>query len=253
MAWFNQGATRVYYEEHGRGDPVLLMPGFTASIQELSQLSKALSAKYRVIAADLPGSGRSTPQPRSYTSTYFEDDARTFIALLAELKTGPAHLVGWSDGGEVGLVMAGLKPEIARSVVTWGAKGFMAAGDLPMLEVFGDVVDSPIPPLQEFSNYLKATYGEGNARAMTRSFVTAARAIIQAGGDIGRARAARIACPVLLIAGEEDFMAPPAHVSQLAAVVRKAEVLPLSGAGHDLHRSHAEWLSKTVVAWLAKH
>src|SRR3990172_7703547 len=133
MAWFDQGTTRIYYEEYGTGDPVLLMPGFAGGIEDLSLLSQALSANHRVIAADLPGSGRSAPQPRAYTPTFYEDDAHTFIALLENLGAGPVHLIGYSDGGEVSLVMAGLKPKIARSVVTWGAMGFLDASGLPMM------------------------------------------------------------------------------------------------------------------------
>jgi len=253
MAWFERGTTRIYYEEHGSGHPVLLMPGFAGSIEELSLLTQALASNHRVVAADLPGSGRSAPQPRAYTPTFYEDDAQTFIELLTDLGTGPAHLIGYSDGGEISLVMAGLKPGIARSVLTWGAMGFLETSQLPLLEAFESVVDNPIEPLRDFSDYLKSTYGQSNARTMTQNFANATRAIIQGGGDIARSRATDIACPVLLIAGEDDFFAPPALVSQFASAVRGAEVLPLEGAGHDVHASHPEWLARTVLSWLARH
>ena len=101
------------YEEQGSGTPVLVLPGFSQSIEEFSYLREALvAAGYRVIAADLPGSGRSEPQPRTYTATYYEDDARAFAALLQHLATEPAHLMGFSDGGEVSLLMATLMPEV---------------------------------------------------------------------------------------------------------------------------------------------
>src|SRR4051794_24357744 len=119
MAWFEQGTTRIYYEESGSGGPVLLLPGGAGSIAELSPLREALAGSYRVIAADLPGSGQSEPMPRSYTAGYYEEDARSFSALLQHLATGPAHLVGFSDGGEVALLMAVTTPGVARSVATW--------------------------------------------------------------------------------------------------------------------------------------
>jgi len=43
MAWFEHNASRIYYEEHGSGDPVLLLPGFAGSIEELSALQEALA------------------------------------------------------------------------------------------------------------------------------------------------------------------------------------------------------------------
>jgi pimeloyl-ACP methyl ester carboxylesterase len=65
MSSFDHGTSRIYYEESGSGDPVLLLPGFAGSIEEFSSLREALATGgYRVIAADLPGSGRSEPQPR---------------------------------------------------------------------------------------------------------------------------------------------------------------------------------------------
>jgi hypothetical protein len=77
-----------------------------------------------------------------------------------------------------------------------------AAGQLVappgMLDAFHQLMDDPIPPLRDFAEYLKATYGEDNARAMTRSESDALRAIIEAGGDISRSQAAGIDCPVLL-------------------------------------------------------
>jgi valacyclovir hydrolase len=66
MAWFEHGDLRIRYEEYGQGDPALLLPGFSQNAEQLATLRDALAARYRVIAADLPGSGRSRPQPRAY-------------------------------------------------------------------------------------------------------------------------------------------------------------------------------------------
>jgi valacyclovir hydrolase len=251
--WFEQGKTRVYYEEEGTGVPLLLMPGFAGSIEDLADVRAALSPAYRVIAADLPGSGRSLPQPRAYARTYHTEDAGTFVALLEGLGTGPAHLVGYSDGGEVALAMAALSPGIARSVVTWGAMGFINESELPVFDAFATVVDAPVESLRRFSDYLKATYGEENARSMTQSFAAACRSIVEDGGDIVRSKAKDIRCPALLIAGENDFIAPPAGASQLAGELPRGEFLLRSGAGHDVHRSHGEWLCQTMLEWLSRH
>ncbi len=254
MAWFEHGTSRIYYEEQGSGDPVLVLPGFAGSIEEFARLREALvAAGYRVIAADLPGSGRSEPQPRAYTATYYEDDARSFAALLQHLATGPAHLIGFSDGGVIALLMAALTPGVARSVVTWGAAGTISDPEGHLREAMYNVVDHPIPPLQQFRDYLIATYGEANARAMTQSMVTAHSDIIEAGGDVSLSKAANITCPVLLIAGEHDFFAPPALASELADRIRTAEVLVAEGAEHNVYTDRPEWLTQTILDWLGKH
>src|SRR5437773_392751 len=82
---------------------------------------------------------------------------------------------------------------------------------------------------RSFSNYLKSAYGEENARAMTRSWAKAFGEIIDGGGDISRKSAGEIACPALLITGEQDFIAPPTAVSELAGAMQKAEVLEAKG------------------------
>ena len=121
-----------------------------------------------------------------------------------------------------------------------------------MVEALGNVVDNPIPPLQEFSNYLKSAYGEENARAMTRSWAKAFGEIIDGGGDISRKRAGEIACPALLITGEQDFIAPPTAVSELAGAMQKAEFIEAKGATHMVHHDSPDWLAKMIVDWLAK-
>jgi valacyclovir hydrolase len=257
MAWFEHGTSRIYYEESGSGSPVLLLPGFAGSIAEFSALREILAAEYRVIAADLPGSGRSEPQPRDYTATqtatYYEDDAHSFAALLEQLGTGPTRLVGFSDGGEVALLMAALVHDVARSVVTWGSAGAVAKEDLPMVGVMSNMVDAPIPPLQPFRDYLVATYGEANARAMTQSFAGAMGGIIERGEDISISKVGRITCPVLLNVGEHDMIARPELVSQLAKLISASESVVVEGAGHPVHADKPDWLVQTLTDWLKKH
>src|SRR5689334_16763145 len=164
MSWFEYDTSRIYYEESGNGDAVLLLPGFAGSIGEFSALRDALvNSGYRVIAADLPGSGHSEPQPRSYTATYYADDARAFTALLQQLAIKSAHLMGFSDGGEVSLLMAAMPSNVARSVATWGAAGAIRDPEGHLRGAMYNIVDHPIPPLQPFRDYLIATYGEPNA------------------------------------------------------------------------------------------
>jgi valacyclovir hydrolase len=252
MGWFEHGTSRIYYEEAGSGEPLLMLPGWSLSIEDLQPVRQALAPHYRVIAADAPGSGQSGPQPREYSASYYEDDSRSFLALLHELDASPAHIVGFSDGGEYALLMAELEPEAVRSVVAWGAAGKLVIPPA-LFEAFDSLLDEPLPPLKEFSDYLKSTYGEDNARAMVRSVASAWRAMIDGGGDISRARAGEIACPTLLVTGSEDhFFAPPTVVSELADGIPNGEFIEAKGASHAIHHEQAEWLTKTIVDWLAR-
>jgi len=252
MAWFEHGTSRIHYEREGSGEPVLLLPGWGGSIEEFTPLREALAPGFSVIAADPPGSGKSGPQPREYSASYYQDDANSFLALLDDLAIGPTHLIGFSDGGEYALLMASLKPSIAHSVVTWGAGGFLIEAP-GMLDGFYNLIDSPTPPFQRFADYMKATYGEPNARVMAQSESRALRAIIEAGGDISRSRATSISCPALLMTGEHDFLAPPTLVSETAKLIRQAQFVEVKNAGHAIHAERPEWLAETIVDWLGRH
>jgi valacyclovir hydrolase len=253
VAWFEHGTSRVYYEETGRGNPVLLLPGFSDRIDGHVLLREALAKRYRVIAADLPGSGRSGPQPRAYSTSHYEEDATAFIAFLRERGAVPAHLVGFSDGGEVALLMATLAPDVARSALAWGASGFVSDPDGRIREAFRGVIDHAAPPaMQGYRDYLIATYGEDDARAMTQNFAGAIDAIVAAGGDISRSRANAIRCPVMLIVGERDFYLSRTLVDALAGQIERAEVIEAEGAGHGVHAERPEWFVETVVEWISK-
>jgi valacyclovir hydrolase len=255
MSWFEHGDARIYFEECGDGEPLLLLPGFSQSGDDLATLRNALAATYRVIVADLPGSGRSQPQPRTYTASYYEDDAHSFAALLEHLAVGPAHLIGFSDGGEVALLMAALTPDHARALVTWGAAGQLSDPEGQLRAMMRNLVDHPIPPLQGYRDFLVGYYGEANARAMAQNLVQGQSAIIngEKQGQLAIALADRINCPTLLITGEHDMFAPPPLIQELAARIPYAETRIVEGAGHDVQNSHPDWLARTILDWLERY
>jgi valacyclovir hydrolase len=160
-------------------------------------------------------------------------------------------VVGFSDGGEVALLIGAFQPSAVRSIVTWGSGGYIEIQD-EMLDAFANVVDAPIEPMQGFSEHLKARYGEANARTSIQNFVQAIRGIIAAGGDISRSRAKDITCPVLLITGEHDFFAPPALVAETTRALPDATFVEVKGAEHSIQATHPELLVETIVGWLSQ-
>jgi pimeloyl-ACP methyl ester carboxylesterase len=251
MTWYGLDGHQIYYEDRGRGDAVVLLPGWGGSVIDLDRLRGELVSGFRIIAVDLPGSGRSQPQPRRYTSTYYLDDARILLGLLDELRIEVAHLVGFSDGGEEALLMAALQPARALSVLTWGAAGQVMASP-KMLHGLAHLLD-PIDELKSLAAYLAEHYGVHEARIMASSWAQALTAIIDAGGDISRSKAARISCPALLITGSHDPFCPPSLVREMADAIPRGTYLETPGGTHDVHLSHGGWLVSTVAAWLTDH
>ena len=251
MAWHGPAGQQIYYEESGSGDTVLLMPGWAGNIAEFGELRAELASGFRVVAVDLPGSGRSQPQPRHYSPGYYTDDARVLFVLLDALGVGAAHLAGFSDGGEEALLMAALEPGRALSVVTWGAAGRIIASP-EELDELAHVIDRPHGPLVALAAYLAEAHGADGARIMTKSWAQAMRELIAAGGDISRSRAPSITCPALLITGSGDPLCPPGLVRDMADAIPRGTYLEADG-GHDLYQSHRRWLISAITGWLSDH
>jgi valacyclovir hydrolase len=252
LAWFGPDGVRVYYEDTGQGDPVLLLPGWGGNITELAGLRRELAGGFRIIAADPPGSGRSEPQPRHYEAGYYLQDAQTLLSLLDARGVAAAHLVGFSDGGEEALLMAAARPGCALSIVAWGAAGQIVAAD-DDLAALAQVIDHPSEALLPLAAFLADFYGPDTARIMTGTWAEAMRGIVDAGGDISRSRAAEITCPALLIAGTHDEFCPPDLVREMADAIPRGQFVEAEGAGHAVHQWNSTWLTDTVLTWLSDH
>jgi valacyclovir hydrolase len=251
MGRFEYDGASIYYEETGSGEPVLFIPGFTEGIVQHAKLRETLAATYRVIAADLPGSGQSKPQPRDYTPNYCRDDAHAFAALVDVVVGAPVHVLGFSDGGEVALLLAAHHPALVKSVLAWGAVGFAAESGRDMIGSFFNVIDRPAPGWEDYRTHLIDYYGLDLARAITQGFARNAFTLIDRGGDISRSLAGNIVCPLLLIVGEQDTANPSALAEEYAKAARAGKAITVPGAGHDVHASHSEWFQHTVSEWLA--
>jgi valacyclovir hydrolase len=249
MAWFEYESHRLHYDVAGEGDPVLVLPGWGGTSDDVTVVRDALNSHFQTFAADLPGSGRSTPQPRTYTSTYLDRDADLLLAFLSEKVGSPAHVVGFSDGGEEALLMAEKAPHTIRSIVSWGSAGTVQVPEA-VINAFATLVDSPVEGFQGFSEFMVGYYGEANARVMVTSLAATMRSISQAGGDISASRAAEIVCPTLLLTGSEDMLAPPSLVRQIAEAIPAGEFVEIEGAGHAAHHERDEWLASGIVSWL---
>jgi len=252
MAWHGPPGQQLYYQDSGRGNAVLLMPGWGGSIADLGRLRRDLADGFRVVAVDLPGSGQSQPQPRHYTPDYYHRDAAALLGLLDALGIGAAHLVGFSDGREEALVMAALRPGCALSVFAWGAAGQIATTHADLDELAASIT-SPASRNAPLAAYLRAAYGTANAAIMIATWAGAMRGILDAGGDISRSLAPLIRCPALLVAGTYDPFCPPGLTSELAGLIPRGQFREAHGAGHDVHISHGDWLCATALRWLTEH
>src|SRR5262252_288263 len=101
---------------------VLLVHGFAGTPQsDFAGQIPHLRTRYRVLAPHLDGYGRSS-QRTSYAVTYYREDVADMLALLDALDIDQVLLLGFSDGGIVGLLLAALHPQRVTALAVLGAQ-----------------------------------------------------------------------------------------------------------------------------------
>jgi len=109
---------RLYYETYGDGPVMLQIHGNGGSIRDMGNQIQFFSAHYRVIAADSRGHGKSEIGTGHLT---YEQQAEDLNALLDELQIKSAYVLGWSDGGIIGLLLAIHHPDKVAKLAVMGA------------------------------------------------------------------------------------------------------------------------------------
>jgi pimeloyl-ACP methyl ester carboxylesterase len=108
---------KIYYEEYGKGVPLILLEGGMKSIKDFSLCIPTLQKHFRVIAPDDPGQGRSEMLD---TLTY--DLLAEYVSKLIDiLKLDSAYVMGWSDGGIAALILSAKRPDKIKKAIVVGA------------------------------------------------------------------------------------------------------------------------------------
>ncbi len=192
---------RLHYDEMGQGEPLLLIHGLLGTpALEFPQVMDWLKHHYHLYGITLRGYGESTPKPRDFPLDFYHRDAKDVLAFMEALNIPKAHILGYSDGGEVTLVAAGLQPERFKSVAVIGAVGNFTPAVRPR-------VQSLYPPTW-ITQEQKRLHGIPNADAFILGWIRAMKHTIDIGGDVSLSLAHGITCPVLLMLGNQDTLNP---------------------------------------------
>ena len=117
-AYFDHDGVRLYYEVYGAGPPLLLIHGNGASVRSFTYQIDDFRRKYTVIAMDSRDHGRSSDSPAPLTFEAMSDD---LDALLDHLHTGPAYVLGWSDGAIEALLLGMRHPDKVKMIAAMAA------------------------------------------------------------------------------------------------------------------------------------
>jgi pimeloyl-ACP methyl ester carboxylesterase len=210
---------KMYYEVYGAGQPLLLIHGNSGSIRDMSNQIEYFSKKYKVIAADSRDHGKTLDTLNMADTLSYPMMADDYNALLDYLEIDSANIIGWSDGGINGLLLAINHPKKVKKLVTMGANLWP---DTTAIEPYFHEIFSR----QYFSLQTRPTTTE--TKVMRRHF-----RLVMTEPNITTEQLKKITCPVLVVAGDHDAIRPQ-HTILIAQYIPNSNLWIAPDAGHGL-------------------
>ncbi len=244
--FFTSGDARLRYRDIGQGEPVVLLHGYSSSLDFWSGIADSLALENRVIALDLRGFGQSSKfaDPARYGRAMADD----VIRLLDHLQIPCAHLVGHSLGALVAANAATRYPQrVATAAFLAGtfyadsvALAQAAAPYLADLEQGEGLRDFL---LWLFPGMSDSVATQVNAQVMAQNDSAAMIAVLQSMGAlvVPREHGQAVQVPALIAVGTDDPLLP--HSRELVAWWPQARLLEVAGANHHDIISRAEVLT----------
>ena len=229
-----------FTDSGGGGEAVLLAHAIGCDHRMWEELGARLAKRYRVIAFDARGHGRSPLAHRPYTLEILADDAR---ALMDKLGVVKAHWVGLSMGGMIGQAFALrhparlLKLVIANSTAGYGAEGrAMWQARMKQVREGGLASIRDASAARWFSEEFRSSRPQRVDEIMARFLETPVEGYLGCCEAIAALDYAddliRIKAKTLVIAGEADVGTPPAMSQAIAAKIPGAKLAVIPGAAH---------------------
>ncbi len=255
---------RLHYEVFGRpgGQPVLMIQGLGADKHGWDLQRLALAPRYRVVAFDNRGVGRSDKPFGAYR---LDQMARDAVAVLDAAGFETAHVVGASMGGAISQILAIDHPYRLRSltlactacrVIPWRRELLAGWGEIAAARGMGAVADEAARWLigpRSFRRLWPALgwLGPIAAGGPAHGFVGQVRAILAA-EDANAGRLASIRVPTLVVVGNQDVLTPRGDSEELADLIPTAELVVVSGAAHGLMVEHAFTFNRVLTDFLRR-
>ncbi|OHB84842.1 MAG: hypothetical protein A2V98_26640 [Planctomycetes bacterium RBG_16_64_12] len=262
MKTLHVNAVELATVDQGAGPPLVLVHGFPLDHTMWSAQVKALSARYRVIAPDLRGFGRSGASEGKVTMEQFADD---LAALLEALDVDePVVFCGLSMGGYVAWQFWSKYTYKVRALVLCDTRAVgdtreTAAGRLKTAEQVLREGPAPLVETMTPKLFAEATFQK------RPELVESVRRVMLAADPRGVAAAARgmaerpdvtawlgrIGCPTLVLVGQFDKISSPEEMRAIAAAIPGARFVEIAGAGHMSPLENPQEVNEAMLKFLA--
>jgi pimeloyl-ACP methyl ester carboxylesterase len=240
---------RLYYEIHGAGEPLILLDGALDTIEsDWGQILPAFAARYRVVAYEHRGHGRSD-NPAGRFAGYGEL-VGDLVALLDDIGIEQAHFCGFSDGAMTLLEFALRHPARVRSLILAGAQYTNDTRTLAMLEKM--IPERIVERQPAWAARLAQLHDTHHAPGYWQDLVRQMLPFWQREPNYSLEQLASIVAPTLLIAGERDQFG---HIDQQVAMRRAiphAELCIAPVAGHFVMNDQPELFQLVALDFLRR-
>jgi pimeloyl-ACP methyl ester carboxylesterase len=256
MATFDFEGISIYFEDHGSGEPLVVLNGIFMSCASWRAFVPSFSAHNRLLLLDLADQGASGKLDHEYTQELQE---RVVLAFLDHLGLDRAHLLGVSYGGEVALRVATRHPDRVDKLVLANTTAFTSAWlrdigrswEHAMNSHDGHVFFKTCIPVVYSPGFYEANYEWISARedlfvaVFTPEVYDAfARLTRSAETHDERPGLGGISAPTLVISSEYDYVTPLPNQTELVATIPGAAHAVIQGAGHAaMYEKPAEFVS----------
>ncbi|MDQ6609874.1 MAG: alpha/beta hydrolase [Bacteroidota bacterium] len=232
--FLNTRGFKMYYEIYGIGKPLLIIHGNGGSIKDFSNQIPFFSKEYKVILADSRAQGKSIDTGDSLNYEMMADDLN---ALLDKLHLDSCYVIGWSDGGINGLLLAIRHPEKVKKLAITGANLWpdSTAVEPSLYRWLAAEVDSlsKVNKTPEIKNQYKLM------AMMTRE------------PNITVEQLHTIKCPTLVIGGDHDALLPK-HTLLIAEAIPKSYLWIIPNSGHSTPINYAKQFNETINDFFKK-
>lgn len=259
------GDITIYYETHGKGEPLVLIMGLGGGSSTWWRQVAFFSTQYQVITYDSRGVGRTDKPDVPYSMGMLADDA---AGLLEKLGITSAHVYGVSMGGMVAQELALRYPKLVSSLIlgatACGGKHSIRSSPEATRRLFSLMT---LPPKEAMSVSISLTFSAAFVKhhpdrinewllkvAESPPSPVGYRRQIEAvvGFDSGD-KLQQIRSPTLIIAGNDDQLIPAENSSILASRIPDAELVLFDGVGHGYLWEVEEEANRAVLDFLRRH
>jgi 3-oxoadipate enol-lactonase len=252
---------RLYVEERGEGHPLLLITGLGYAIWSWQRQIPDWSRRFRVVAIENRGTGRSPKPPGPYSIEAMADDAAQMLAGRR------AHVAGFSMGGYIAQTLALRHPQLVERLVLicTGTGGPDYARLPPETQAAWDAYAGR-PPEEFARNAMPLSFAPGWTEEHPEEFEQLLRDRLEFPTPPECWRAQYDACeefvdrispveeieaPTLVLHGDADRVVPYENGVELARRVPGADLVTFRGGGHLFFIEQHERVNETVLEFLA--